>query len=281
MSIFILINILRRKIGDRSGIPCTSRPVSRISRLCAQDERTTSTGGDSIRLAPYRISNDGPDYSSALWEVIQGCGVGQAPANGYRDVTEEGRFLFGHRLRTGLERVKVMLSALEPLCSSRAVLQAVSGGESVGLCLTLLHLNHQTIEEGAVKLNGLAEIFSGGGIQVLAPVALQRAVFVYKHLGDLFDHPRYRSIRLLNSRAWFVPKLALDLVPAYAEMLWFLTIKQDRRWSAILDNMGFMGDRHAHWSLVDKSRIHRDIVCNRVRIYCRAVRVPVRSLNDI
>ena len=67
-------------------------------------------------------------------------------------------------------------------------------------------------------LQGLAEIFSRD-IIALIPLALQRAMFVGKHLGDLLDHLRYQRIRLLDSRARFVHKLALDLIPARAKML--------------------------------------------------------------
>ena len=78
--------------------------------------------------------------------------------------------------------------------------------------------NHQAVEEGAVALQGLAEIFSRDIISLI-PLALQPAMFVGKHLGDLLlDHLRYQRIRLLDSRARFVHKLALDLIPARAKM---------------------------------------------------------------
>ncbi len=67
-------------------------------------------------------------------------------------------------------------------------------------------------------LQGLAEIF-GREIFALLLLALQRDVFVGKHLGDLLDHLRYKGIRLLDSRAWLVHKLALDLIPARTKML--------------------------------------------------------------
>jgi hypothetical protein len=70
----------------------------------------------------------------------------------------------------------------------------------MGRCSTLLLPNHQTIEEGAVALQRLTEIFSGD-ILALIPLAFQGAMFSGKHLGDLLDHLRYQRIRLLDSRA--------------------------------------------------------------------------------
>ncbi len=67
-------------------------------------------------------------------------------------------------------------------------------------------------------LQSLAEIFSRD-IIALIPLAFQRAMFVGKHLGDLLDHLRHQRIRLLDSSARFVHKLALDLIPARAKML--------------------------------------------------------------
>jgi hypothetical protein len=87
----------------------------------------------------------------------------------------------------------------------------------VGRCSALLFSNHQTIEEGAVALQGLAEILSGH-ILALIPPALQRASLFGKHSGDLLDHLRYQRIRLLDGRARFVHRVALDLIPARAKM---------------------------------------------------------------
>ena len=47
--------------------------------------------------------------------------------------------------------------------------------------------NHQAVEEGAVMLQGLPEIFRGD-ILALVPLALQGAVFIGKHLDDLLEH---------------------------------------------------------------------------------------------
>lgn len=44
-------------------------------------------------------------------------------------------------------------------------------------------------------------------------------MFVGKHLSNLLNHLRYQRIRLLDSRARFIHKLALDLIPARAKML--------------------------------------------------------------
>jgi hypothetical protein len=54
-------------------------------------------------------------------------------------------------------------------------------------------------------------------------------MLVSKHLGDLLDHLRYQCICLLDYKARFVHKLALDLIPARAKMLWFLSISLSQR----------------------------------------------------
>lgn len=93
-------------------------------------------------------------------------------------------------------------------------------GEDIDLCPTLLRSNHQTFEEGVVAQPRLAEVF-GRDLLALFPLALQRGMFVRKHPGELLDDLRYQRIRLLDSRAWFVHKLALDLMPTRAKMIRF------------------------------------------------------------
>jgi len=82
----------------------------------------------------------------------------------------------------------------------------------------LLMSNHQAIEEGVVALQGLAEIFSRY-FYTLIPLGFQRAMLVGKHSCDLLDRLRYQPIRLLDSRARFIHKRALDLIPARTKML--------------------------------------------------------------
>jgi len=65
----------------------------------------------------------------------------------------------------------------------------------IDLCLSLrLHSNHQAVEEGAVVLQGRAEIFSRD-IIALVPLPFQRAMFVGKFLSDFLNHLRYKRIR--------------------------------------------------------------------------------------
>ena len=77
-------------------------------------------------------------------------------------------------------------------------------------------------------LQGLTEIFSGD-INALIPLALQRAMFAGKNPDDFLYHFRYQLIRLLNRCAGFIHKLALDLKPARAKLLGFLTAKEGSR----------------------------------------------------
>ena len=72
-------------------------------------------------------------------------------------------------------------------------------------------------------LQSYAEVFSRN-IIALFPLPLQQAMLIGKHLSDLIDHIRYQRIRLLDSRAGFVHKLALDFTPACAKKFRLLMI---------------------------------------------------------
>lgn len=59
-------------------------------------------------------------------------------------------------------------------------------GNRVGLCLLFLLSLYKSIEEGAVSLERLAEVFRRG-INAVLPLPLQRAVLIGELLGDFLD----------------------------------------------------------------------------------------------
>lgn len=102
--------------------------------------------------------------------------------------------------------------------------------------------NHQPVTEGAIALQGLAEVF-GRDRLALAPLAFQNAVRAGKPQRHLLDHLRHPRIRLRQRWMGFIHKLALDFIPARPESLGYFLVKQGGQGAPFRPNASYKRGR--------------------------------------
>jgi hypothetical protein len=76
----------------------------------------------------------------------------------------------------------------------------------------------QSIEEGAVAPERLAEVF-GGDVVALSPLLFQSRAFGGELLGDALDHIGYETVGLFYGLPGLIDKRGLNLVPAMEEII--------------------------------------------------------------